>query len=332
MDHAEDELPKSLDDTTLTFLKKPALELAHELISRKYSLLECDVDLKFRCSRPQDHYATNVPLTGLAVWFGAENLATIAAESNARDFRNKTVLELGSGLGLAGISIAKMVQASADLYQGQSIFVLTDGEDDIMPLLQENCNLNGLGAISEGEGGPADPAAVVLSCRKLLWGDGPDFDALCAAYPGGFDTIIGADLIYSEQQQTTTLPALFYTVGRLLKRPVVVEETEAGIAPQGGESSSHGDTEEPLFYLALTRRNFDPTAVLLEASRHGLAFDRVVEGSVYDLFGNTVDEPTFLWRDAIYAFRWRRRGESHITTAEEAEALVSGGESFIYGE
>ena len=43
-----------------------------------------------------------------------------------------------------------------------------------------------------------------------------------------------------------------------------------------------------------------------EAAAAGLVVDEVLPGSIYDIFGNNIEEQTVFWRDCIYAFRWRR--------------------------
>jgi hypothetical protein len=437
-----------------SWLEKPALELVNSVARRSFRLRreprngaeeEEEVNVELRCCERADYYATNVKLTGLAVWFGATNLAQwAAAGSNVECFRHRRVLELGCGLGFAGISVAKMVQqttvasvvARADDVAPplNTTFVLTDGEIDLLPLLNANCSLNGLrGGEEEGKGAAvssssAEPSSssssssstlspsVSVECRRLWWGaEEEDLATLLAAHPGGFEVIMGADLVYAAGQLDDTVPLLFQTVAALLaNKPTTtttttttttmtttLEEKEASTTREGGASSSSSSSSSssccctsaatpndtapapapappaPVvsrFFLAVTRRNFDAAAVLEEAARHGLVIDTdhgagggggsadaslgnddedlddgrfdcsgggggssddgdddddsdfnggssnggVLAGSVYDIFGNSIDEASAFWRDAIFVFRWRRPGEPHQTAPDIA--------------
>ena len=86
---------------------------------------------------------------------------------------DKTILELGSGTGLAGIFAAK---------KGARV-TLTDVEKTL-PALQENVNLN-------FQNGSEDPQAPLV--QALQWHSDNEKFKPCA-----YDIIIGADIIYSE--------------------------------------------------------------------------------------------------------------------------------------
>lgn len=214
------------------------------------------------------------------------------------------VLELGSGLGLAGISAIKImseIMAVASRMEGNmhaekkntpplslGSFVLTDGEAELLPVLRENCELNGLSVVTPM---PKDlPVATMeekqlslVECRKLCWGDGPDLTAVQLDHPHGFNLIIGSDLLYTNGG---TMKALFRTVQTLLSAVV------------GSR-----------FLLAQTRRNLDIDSVLECAREHGFIWKLHPQGT-YDIFGNHVDEQTMFWRDAVFVFQRRLEGKT----------------------
>jgi len=128
-------------------------------------------------------------VTGVKVWTGALLLCDYV-KKNAERFADKCVLELGSGTGLAGIY--------ASHFCGTPL-VLTDGNDEILQLLQRNIDLN------------RTPHKEVKCC-KLRWGHASDIDTLHHLAPNGFDIILGADIIYT----TDSVEPLLDTVQQLL--------------------------------------------------------------------------------------------------------------------
>ena len=161
--------------------------------------------------------------------------------------------------------------------------LMTDGEGELLPTLRENCLRN----------------EVTADCLKLWWGAGPDLDALCASFSEGFESIVGADLVYSSKQVAQVVPALFYTVSRLLAK-----------------------NKDAAFYLAVTRRNFGIAEVLDEATKHGLVWS-VDEDTIWDIFDNNTDEQTVFWRDSIYIFR-RTNTETETPAAASLHTDESG--------
>jgi len=106
------------------------------------------------------------------VWEGALVLCEYLSK-DLTSIQHKTVIELGSGTGLAGIFAAK---------KGAHV-TLTDVEKTL-PALQENVNLN-------FQNGSEDPQAPKV--QALQWhSDNKKFT------PCAYDIIIGADIIYSE--------------------------------------------------------------------------------------------------------------------------------------
>lgn len=235
-----------------------------------------DIEVSIKSSKPDDYYATNLNLTGLAIWFGAYNMSDYC-QSNLDRFvgtvenESRNIIELGSGIGLCGIAVSKLIQTynhDRGRENGGHI-VLTDGEEELIPMLNDNCIANGLS----------------VECSQLWWGPGPTLDAINNKYTNGFDVIIGADLLYSKEQ-VTILPLLFHTVNTLINKNNI----------------------NACFYLAVTRRNFDIINLLQEASKNGFKWT-IDDETIYDIFDNNIDEQTVFWRDSIYIFTRRQDGD-----------------------
>ncbi|KAJ1385801.1 hypothetical protein B484DRAFT_410401, partial [Ochromonadaceae sp. CCMP2298] len=159
-----------------------------------------------------DLYATNLELTGMANWFGSMNVCNMLAE-HAADFFGEAVesgassaggaqgeycfLELGSGLGRAGLMALKLMALEGRF---RSRCVLSDGEEEIVELLRLNYARNF----------PPLPGAshVPCICQYLRWGPGPGVLALQSEFADGFDLIVGCDLIYGPESPAALLSLL----------------------------------------------------------------------------------------------------------------------------
>lgn len=205
----------------------------------------------------KDTYGSKLNLTGCAVWTAGEVFCRYICD-NPLLFRGKSCLELGAGTGLTGIVLSK-VQDDA-----LAVLVLTDGEPEVLALLQSNCADNGM------------PAAVQLSL--LLWGVNSGSQLLLSERPEGFDCIYGCDLFYNRSQEDKVALA-FDTVAALLTKD-----------PSGR------------FYLSFTRRDLDINAVLAIALAKGFNA-RVIDECTWDIFSTNTDGLTDLWRDAVFEFR-----------------------------
>ena len=122
--------------------------------------------------------------TGAKIWDAGRVLASLLAAAGS-DLRGKRVLELGSGTGIGGLTAAAC---------GASV-TLTDGSSDMLSLLEENIQVNGLGEAT--------------CCQQLCWGDMVMAAELVAHGP--WDLIIGSDLLYAPE----SLPELVATLAAL---------------------------------------------------------------------------------------------------------------------
>lgn len=113
----------------------------------------------------------------------AESLFEVTEKSTLR--RKCTLLELGSGLGRAGIMAAKIMENGAN----GGICVFSDGELDVVQLLKSNCTLNELSRDQTIVGN--DEEKVDCSCHQLFWGENESQRDLKKLFPNGFDIIIG---------------------------------------------------------------------------------------------------------------------------------------------
>mmetsp|Transcript_24905 Transcript_24905/g.40357 ORF Transcript_24905/g.40357 Transcript_24905/m.40357 type:complete len:244 (-) Transcript_24905:868-1599(-) len=115
------------------------------------------------------------------IWPSAEAMCEYFA-SRPELVKGKRVLELGSGTGLCGITLALL---------GAEQVVMTDYNDKAVKLLQGNIDLNGV--------------AGTCSCYTLTWGCEQQADQVIAkasaerANGGKFDMVIGTDVVYEPE-------------------------------------------------------------------------------------------------------------------------------------
>eukprot|EP00937_MAST-01D_sp_MAST-1D-sp2_P001233 g1233.t1 len=100
--------------------------------------------------------------------------------------------------------------------------LLTDGEEEMVALARANVGLNGFRARDSGTdvdagacGASGTSSALSCDCALLRWGDAAALEGTLRRYPGGFDLIIGADLIYGKAQ--ADIRPLLATVRALLR-------------------------------------------------------------------------------------------------------------------
>ncbi|TKY70747.1 Protein-lysine methyltransferase METTL21B [Spatholobus suberectus] len=112
--------------------------------------------------------ATGRVLTGSWVWESALILSEWMTAQREFDMRGKTVLELGAGAGLPGLTAAML---------GATRVLLTDIEP-LIPALSRNVEANGLGD--------------VVHVRKLVWGSHDS--------PGHFDLVLMSDVFFDPDE------------------------------------------------------------------------------------------------------------------------------------
>lgn len=115
--------------------------------------------------------------TGLRTWEAALYLATyLSSQSHLRD---KTVLELGAGTGLVGLSL--LMSPHVQLKQ----MIFTDGDSQLLDNLGPTLELNGVERSN-------------FACQRLLWGttDSTNSEAYIQPITPQVDYVIGADITY----------------------------------------------------------------------------------------------------------------------------------------
>jgi hypothetical protein len=171
-------------------------------------------------------------LTGLKAWPCAQPLLGFLEQSvlpgllAGRDGAPLRVLELGSGTGIVGLSLA------AVLGPGSSV-VLTDPGLDVnfsatetgntMDRLRQNVTANA--ALLQGR--------ASVSAAQLLWGDEDHIARIAEVHGRSFDLIVGSDLLYDPHHY----PALVRTMAAF-SRP----DNKGGVGHSGVDSDGASPT------------------------------------------------------------------------------------------
>jgi methyltransferase-like protein 6 len=139
------------------------------------------------------------------IWPAADVLCRYII-SNPHEFQNKTMLEVGSGVGICGLLAAQLA----------SKCILTDNNDIIIDILQKNANI-----FNEDTQKTLPPLPSSSSSNNnrvevafLHWGEDSQIDALLQKFPNGFDIVIGSDVCY----WPSCINPLFKTLDRLLSQ------------------------------------------------------------------------------------------------------------------
>mmetsp|Transcript_10564 Transcript_10564/g.15917 ORF Transcript_10564/g.15917 Transcript_10564/m.15917 type:complete len:330 (+) Transcript_10564:89-1078(+) len=200
--------------------------------------------------------------TGLTLWRASKLLCDFMC-SNTHYIEDKTVLELGAGLGLCGL-LAYHLNATS--------VVMTDGDTDVLAEMRQNVNCNlktqkeelddmtkKKNVYSQDDVDGGDDTSVmqasdkVIPCRQLRWGKSyvekfkSSLEKL-STYKNGetggsFDVIIASDVIYVDY----ILDDLFDTITALLSQ-----------------------SQDAKFLLAYARRAVDISLVFECAKKHRL--------------------------------------------------------------
>lgn len=134
--------------------------------------------------------STDFDLTGQIVWPASLLLGWFVFSHRNDIFRNKRVLELGAGCGLAGFFAAKFANSSPN-----SVFI-TDGNDIVMKLLKKNHDFL--------------QCSEQVQVKKLLWGKISDLQILYPTPEQLPEVIIGADIILWPSQIQSLLSTIHY--------------------------------------------------------------------------------------------------------------------------
>lgn len=120
---------------------------------------------------------------------------------NLDKFYNKTILELGCGLGMVSIMLDKALDQyglhSSSNDSNNTVIIATDGDEPTLQLLRQNIEDTG----------------SKISCAKLYWDCKDDEDYLLSLYPEKYQVLLAADVIYEDGQ----VEPLFQSVGKLLR-------------------------------------------------------------------------------------------------------------------
>ncbi|EGC35623.1 hypothetical protein DICPUDRAFT_87776 [Dictyostelium purpureum] len=140
-----------------------------------------------------DSASTDFDLTGQTIWISAQVLSQFIIK-NIEEYKDKKVLEVGSGVGVCGLFLAKL---------GCNDITLTDNNEIVLELLDRNC----IESTQDGYG---------CKCMKLDWGDKTDIEncLVSTSDSNGYDVIMGSDIVYWR----IGIEPLFITVSQLLKQ------------------------------------------------------------------------------------------------------------------
>ena len=116
-------------------------------------------------------------------------LAAHPGQLTSAGLQGHNVLELGSGGGVGGI-LAKML--------GAENMVMTDGDAEVVDLLQKNVVEN----------------AIEASVHSLWWGDQESMQQFTTDFPEKFNRLIAGDVLYKQ----SLLELFFTTVAALLSK------------------------------------------------------------------------------------------------------------------
>jgi len=137
-------------------------------------------------------------ISGRQVWCGSYLLAAVLCNGR-NEFNAKRVLELGSGTGILGMVVSKLIT-------DRGCVAITDGDEAAVSLLESNLR-NGTNEMND----------EIIKCHVLQWGTATSttkFESWCqSCWPTlfrtpqkvVFDTIIAGDVLYK-----SNLPKLFF--------------------------------------------------------------------------------------------------------------------------
>ncbi|KUF89962.1 hypothetical protein AM588_10002513 [Phytophthora nicotianae] len=165
--------------------------------------------------------STDHDLTGQVVWPVSAFLAWYLV-AHRDEIAGKNVVELGAGAGLSGLVASQFASHTA----------LTDGNDIVLELLEENAETN------------ADSSKV--QALPLLWGDHKSVEAFEHAFPYPVDVLIGADVVAESMDNTASHISVGeqQVVATMTKKPLLSKLRLRPHSPSVtmGSGSHTGDT------------------------------------------------------------------------------------------
>jgi len=154
-------------------------------------------------------------LTGMRVWSAAPILVKWLEGYAEQDsaFSSKRVIELGSGTGLVGMAAAALGAARVILTERKppirTISVSSDGD---VEEIHQGVSAEPLKLLSGNVVRNRNSFRGDVEVEELEWGDSVTLDGLLPLGP--FDLVIGADVVYSPQDEH--IVSLFKTMRQLL--------------------------------------------------------------------------------------------------------------------
>ncbi|XP_030069474.1 protein-lysine N-methyltransferase EEF2KMT isoform X2 [Microcaecilia unicolor] len=194
--------------------------------------------------------------TGLVTWDAALYLAEWAIE-NSPLFTERTILELGSGIGLTGLAICKTSTPKK--------YIFSDCHELVLQQLRKNIHLNGflLEAVDQATGQAEYPArpGTAIAVLDLDWNSVSEEQLSQIAA----DIVIAADVVYD--------PQLALSLVRVLQS--ILNSRKGGIAPK--------------MFIASTVRNLETYHQFqTELNKAGISWE-VIPGHMKTLFPYDVD-------------------------------------------
>eukprot|EP00903_Cladosiphon_okamuranus_P020583 g18894.t1 len=247
---------------------------------------------------------------GHTIWPCTSSLCSYLCASKVANRRR--VLELGAGMGVAGLIAHKT---------GAAAVVMTDGDSSVIKYLNENITTN-VGSAGEGkedeaktefkEGDEDRPAKA----RVLRWGDAGEVREMMELMETGhFDMVIGADLIYPEKtKKAEWMPLMDVKIRDLMT-------TASAALREGGElllaHEIRGDMAEVLALLekhAIGKGFGAPSAVRMETAPDrvvlSLPFNGKTAGSLAAEKDDDTDNATQGWSELFMCL------QATVTTAD----------------
>lgn len=199
--------------------------------------------------------------TGCFDWEAGFFLSEFIFSSGENLFKGRYCLELGSGVGMAGVALARV---------GAAAVLCTDGDRETLENCERNLRINGVRSpnkdeMSSGTGrggigraGGEGNAVKVVSVQRLRWED--DIDELLIPR---IDVIVGADLSYDP----VNIPPLISIIKKLLRVDSTSEKLNNGLCQveNGHRNGAPCVSPDAVVYLATMKRNETTMQKFLDA-------------------------------------------------------------------